>query len=143
MVSFSDCQGELRRLNHVVDIVDFLFLLLSLNWIDFSFLYVKDTLVHIECQAVFRPWMPNFFTWSMENETPEPCRPFWIKLLKLILKSKVLLMFKKATQCRLLKPLVLCTWCTTGFTDSSICSLSSKPFKRPTLVNKYFYCISL
>ena len=42
----------------------------------------------------------------MENEKAEPCRPFLIKLLKWILKSKVLLMFKKATQCRLLKPLV-------------------------------------
>ena len=43
-----------------MDVVDFLFLLLSLNWIDFSFLYVKDTLVHIECEAVSRPRMPIF-----------------------------------------------------------------------------------
>ena len=40
--------------------VDFLFSPLSLNWIDFSSLYVKDTLVHIECEAVFRPRMPIF-----------------------------------------------------------------------------------
>ena len=37
-----------------------IFLPLSLNWSDFSFLYVKDTLVHIECEAVFRPQMPIF-----------------------------------------------------------------------------------
>ena len=47
-VRFSFCQAEGRRSSHVVDVVDFLFLPLSLNWIDFSFLYVKDTLVHIE-----------------------------------------------------------------------------------------------
>ena len=35
-------------------ILNFLFLLLSINWIDFSFLYVKDALVHIECEAVFQ-----------------------------------------------------------------------------------------
>ena len=29
----------------------------------FFFLYVKDSLVHIECEAVFRPRMPIFFTW--------------------------------------------------------------------------------
>ena len=71
MVSFSDCQAEGRRSNHVVDIVDVLFLLLSLNWIDFSFLYVKDTLVHIECQAVFRPWMPIFIRgkWKMRRQS--------------------------------------------------------------------------
>ena len=34
-------------------VVDFIFLLISLNWIDFSFLYVKDNLAHIECEAVF------------------------------------------------------------------------------------------
>ena len=60
MVSFSDCQAEGRRLSHVVDVIDFLFSLLSLNWIDFSFLYVKDTLVHIEFEAVFWPRMPIF-----------------------------------------------------------------------------------
>ena len=65
--------------SHVVDVVDFHFLLLSLNWIDFSFLYVRDTLVHIECEAVFRPRMPIFW---MGNEKAEPCRPFLIKLLK-------------------------------------------------------------
>ena len=54
MVSFSDSPAERRRSSFVLDVFDFLFLLLSLNWIDFSFL-----------------------------------------------------MFKKATQCRLLKPLVL------------------------------------
>ena len=59
-VSFSDCQAEGRRSSHVVNVVEFLFSLLSLNWIDFSFLYVKDTLVHIECEAVFRPRMPIF-----------------------------------------------------------------------------------
>ena len=63
MVSFLFCQAEGRRSSHVVDVADFLFLPLSLNWIDFSFLYVKDTLVHIECEAVFRPWMPISFTW--------------------------------------------------------------------------------
>ena len=51
MVIFSDCQGrpeiESRRG-------------CSLKWIDFSFLYVKDILVHIECEAVFRPRMPIF-----------------------------------------------------------------------------------
>ena len=57
MVGFSDCQAKGRRSSHVV-VVDFLFLILNLNWIDFSFLYVKDTLVHIECEAVFRPRMP-------------------------------------------------------------------------------------
>ena len=56
----SDCQAEGRRSGHVVDLVDFLFLLLSLNWIDFSFLFVNDTLVYIECEAVFRPRMPIF-----------------------------------------------------------------------------------
>ena len=60
MVSFSDCQAE-GSSSHVVDVVDFLFLLLSLNWIDFSFLYVKDTLVHIECEAVCRLRMPIFY----------------------------------------------------------------------------------
>ena len=50
-----------RRSSHVVNVVDFLFLLLSLNWIDVSFLYVRDSLVHIECQAVFRPRMLIFF----------------------------------------------------------------------------------
>ena len=60
MVSFADCQAEGRRSRHVVDVVDFLFLPLCLNWIDFSFLYVKDTLVHIEYEAVFRPRMPIF-----------------------------------------------------------------------------------
>ena len=59
-VGFSDCLAEGRRSSHVVDLVAFLSLLLSLNWLDFSFLYVKDTLVHIECQAVFRPWRPIF-----------------------------------------------------------------------------------
>ena len=62
MVSFLDCQAEGRRSSRVVVVVDFLFLLLSLNWIDFSFLYVRDTLGHIECEAVFRPRMP-IFTW--------------------------------------------------------------------------------
>ena len=53
MGSFSDSPAEGRRSSFAVDVFDFLFLLISLNWIDFSFL-----------------------------------------------------MFKKATQCRLLKPLV-------------------------------------
>ena len=72
MVSFANCQAEGRLSNHVVDIVDFLFSLLSLNWIDFSFLYVKDTLVHIECEAVFRPWMPIFLLgkWKMRRQSP-------------------------------------------------------------------------
>ena len=48
MVCFSFCQAEGRRLSHVVHVVYFIFFPLSLNWIDFSFLYVKDTLVHIE-----------------------------------------------------------------------------------------------
>ena len=60
-VSFSNCQAEGRRSSYVVDVVEFLFLLLSLNWIDFNFLNVKDSLVHIECEAVFRPRMPIFF----------------------------------------------------------------------------------
>ena len=60
IVRFSFCQAEGRRSSHVVDVVDFLFLPLSLNWIDYSFLYVKDTVVHIECEAVFRPRMPIF-----------------------------------------------------------------------------------
>ena len=60
MVRFSFCQAEGRRSSHVVDVVDFPFSPLSLNWIDFSFLYVKDTLVHIECEAVLRPRMPIF-----------------------------------------------------------------------------------
>ena len=73
MVSFSECQAEGRRSSHVVDVVDFLFLLLSLKRIDFSFLYMKDYFVHIECEAIFRP---NFLLgkWKM--------RPFFIKLLK-------------------------------------------------------------
>ena len=72
MVSFADCQVEGRRSSHVVDVVDFLFLLLSLNWIYFSFLYVKDTLVHIECQAVCRPRMPIFLLgkWKMRRQSP-------------------------------------------------------------------------
>ena len=71
MVIFSDCQAEGRRSSHVVDVVDFLFLLLSLNWIDFSFLYVKDTLVHVECEAVFRPRMPIFLLgkWKMRRQS--------------------------------------------------------------------------
>ena len=71
MVSFSDCQAE-RSSSHVVDVVDFLFLLLSLNWIDFSFLYVKDTLVfHIECEAVCRLRMLNFLRgkWKMRRQS--------------------------------------------------------------------------
>ena len=44
-----------------MDLDDFLLLLLlSLNWIDFSFLFVKDTLVHIECETVFTPRMAIF-----------------------------------------------------------------------------------
>ena len=71
MVSFADCQAEGRRSSHVVDVVDFLFLPLSLNWIDFSFLYVKDTLVHIECEAVLRPRMPIFLLgkWKMRRQS--------------------------------------------------------------------------
>ena len=71
MVSFSFCQAEGRRSSHVVDVVDFLFLPLSLNWIDFSFLYMKDTLVHIECEAVFRPRMPIFLLgkWKMRRQS--------------------------------------------------------------------------
>ena len=70
MVSFSDCQVE-GRSSQVVDVFDFLFLLLSLNWIDFSFLYVKDTLVHIECEAVFRPRMPIFLLvkWKVRRQS--------------------------------------------------------------------------
>ena len=60
MVRFSFCQAEGLRSSHVMDVVDFLFSPLSLNWIDFSSLYVKDTLVHIECEAVFRPRIPIF-----------------------------------------------------------------------------------
>ena len=60
MVSFSFCQAEGWRSSHIVDVVDFLFLPLSLNWIDFSYLHVEDTLVHIECETLFRPWMPIF-----------------------------------------------------------------------------------
>ena len=54
-----------------MDVVDFLFLLLSLNWIDFSFLYVRVTLVHIECEAVFRPRMPIFLLgkWKMRRQS--------------------------------------------------------------------------
>ena len=54
-----------------MDVVDFLFLLLSLNWIDFSFLYVKDTLVRVECEAVFRPRMPIFLfgKWKMRRQS--------------------------------------------------------------------------
>ena len=71
MVSFLDCQAEGRRSSHVVDVIDFRFLLLSLNWIDFSFLCVKDTLVHIECEAVFRPRMPIFLIgkWKMRRQS--------------------------------------------------------------------------
>ena len=71
MVTFTDCQAKGRRSSHVVDVVDFLFLLLSLNWIDFSFLYVRDTLVHIECEAVFRPRMPIFSLgkWKMRKQS--------------------------------------------------------------------------
>ena len=42
MVRFSFCKAEGRKSSHVVDVVEFLFLPLSLNWIDF---YVKDTLM--------------------------------------------------------------------------------------------------
>ena len=40
---------------------------------DFSFLYVKDTLVHIECEAVFRPRMPIFLLgkWKMRRQSRE------------------------------------------------------------------------
>ena len=72
MVSFSDCQAEARRSSHVVDLVDFIFLLLlSLNWIDFSFLDVKHTLVHIECEAVCRPRMPIILLgkWKMRRQS--------------------------------------------------------------------------
>ena len=58
ILSFSDSPAEGRRSSFAVDVFNFLFLLLSLNWIDFSFL-----------------------------------------------------MFKKATQCRLLKPLVIIGFC--------------------------------
>ena len=70
MVSYSNCQAEGRRSSHVV-VVDFLFLILSLNWIDFSFLYVQDTLVHIECEAGFRPRMPIFLLgkWKMRRQS--------------------------------------------------------------------------
>ena len=54
MVNFSDCQTEGRRSSHVVDVI------FKLDRF-FSFLYVKDTLVHIECEAVFRPRMPIFY----------------------------------------------------------------------------------
>ena len=76
MVSFSHCQVEGRRSSHVVDVVDFLFLLLSLNWIDFSFFYVKDALVHIECGAVFRPRMPIFLLgkWKMRRQSVQAFR---------------------------------------------------------------------
>ena len=75
MVSFSDCQAEGRRSSHVV-VVDFLFLILSLNWIDFSFLYVKDTLVHYNHKLprfFSRFWNPNtagvdFFLQSLREE---------------------------------------------------------------------------
>ena len=71
MVFFSECQGEGRKSSHVVDLVDFVFLLLSLNCIDFSFLFVKDTLVHIECEAVCRPRMPIFLLgkWKMRRQS--------------------------------------------------------------------------
>ena len=71
MVSFSNCQAEGRKSSHAVDVFGFLFLLLSLYWIDFSFLYVRDTLVHIECEAVFRPRMPIFFLgkWKMRRQS--------------------------------------------------------------------------
>ena len=39
-VSFSDCQAEGRRSSHVVDVIDFHFFLLSLNWIDFFLFFV-------------------------------------------------------------------------------------------------------
>ena len=54
-----------------MDLVDFLFLLLTLNGIDFSFLYVKDTLIHVECEAVFRPRMPIFLLgkWKMRRQS--------------------------------------------------------------------------
>ena len=48
----SDCRAEGRRSSHVVDLVDFLLILVSLNWIDFSFLYLKNTLVHMEDKRV-------------------------------------------------------------------------------------------
>ena len=44
MVRFSEGQAKGRRSDPVGNVVDFLFLLLSLNWIDISFLYVKSTL---------------------------------------------------------------------------------------------------
>ena len=37
MVRFSFCQAEGRKSSHVLDVVDFLFLPLSLNWVDFFF----------------------------------------------------------------------------------------------------------
>ena len=61
IISFSDCEAEGRRSSLIVDPVDFLFLLLSFNRIDFSLLYVKDTLDHKE--AVCRVRMPIVFSW--------------------------------------------------------------------------------
>ena len=54
-----------------MDLDNFLFLLLSLNWIDYYFLYVKDTLVHIECEAVFRPRIPISLLgkWKMRRQS--------------------------------------------------------------------------
>ena len=71
MVSSLGYQTKGRRSSHVVDVIDFLFLLLSLNWIDFSFLFVRDILVHIECEAVFRPRMPIFLLgkWKMRRQS--------------------------------------------------------------------------
>ena len=59
-LAFQTDKRKAGELSHVVDLVDFFCLLLSLNWIDFSLLFVKDTLVHIECEAVCRPRMPIF-----------------------------------------------------------------------------------
>ena len=71
MVTFSDCRAEGRRLSHVVDVVDLIFSLLSLNWIVFSFLYVRDTLLLIECEAVFRPRIPIFLVgkWKKRRQS--------------------------------------------------------------------------
>ena len=80
MVCFSDSPAEGRRSSFVVDVFDFLFLLLSLNWIDVSFL-----------------------------------------------------MFKKATQCRLLKPLVS-LWFEKQTQVSAFITIFSCPNIQPRVV---------
>ena len=59
MDSIPDCGADGPSSIPSEGILDFLFCsFFKLN--RFSFLFFKDTLVYIECEAVCRPWLPIF-----------------------------------------------------------------------------------